>query len=125
MNDQITFMDYLWIQIDDDVVTVGVNETGIEELDDNFKVELPEEGSIVVPNEVCGEIVTDQGSLNLYSPLDGKIIETNGAVLDNNSLLKDDCYHDGWLFKIEVDNVEDLREFETQVDFENDVDELE
>lgn len=120
MEDLITYMDYLWLQINDDVITVGLNETGLDELDDSFSVELPEEGSIVVPNEVCGEIVTEQGSINLYSPIDGNIIETNEATTDNPSIIKDDNYHDGWLFKIEVDNVEDLRQLEE--DFENDED---
>jgi glycine cleavage system H protein len=116
MNDQITFMDYLWLQIDDDIITLGINELGVEELDDNFTLELPTEDSIVVPNEVCGEIITEQGSLNLYSPIDGKIIEINDTVNDNQSLIKDDCYHDGWLFKIEVDNIEDLRAFEEKLE---------
>lgn len=122
MNEQITFMDYLWIQIDDDVVTIGINETGVDELDDSYTVELPTEDSIVVPNEVCGEIVTEHGALNLYSPIDGKIIEINETVKDNPLLIRDDCYHDGWLYKIEVDNIEDLREFEEQPDEDDDED---
>ena len=120
MDDLITYMDYLWLQIDDDVITVGINEIGIEELDDNFNVELPDEGSIVVPNEVCGEVVTEQGSINLYSPIDGNIIEVNAAVIDNPSLIREDNYNDGWLFKIEVDNVEDLRQLEDDFDEDSD-----
>ena len=120
MEDLITYMDYLWLQINDDVITIGLNETGIDELDDAFTVELPEEGSVVVPNEVCGEIVTDQGSINLYSPIDGNVIEINTATTDNPSLIKDDNYHDGWLYKIEVDNVEDLRQLEDEFDTDED-----
>ena len=120
MNDQITYMDYLWLQIEDDVITIGLNETGVEELDDPYSIELPPEDSIVVPNEVCGEIVTEHGSLNLYSPVDGRIIEINDTVKDNHQLVRDDCYHDGWLFKIEVDNIEDLRQFEEQSDDQDD-----
>lgn len=120
MEDLITYMDYLWLQIDDDVITVGLNETGVDELDDAFTVELPEEGAIVVPNEVCGEIVTDQGSINLYAPIDGSIIEINTAAVDTPTVIKDDNYHDGWLFKIEVDNVEDLRQLEDGFDIDED-----
>jgi len=120
MEELITYMDYLWLQINDDVITVGINETGLDELDDNFTVELPEEGSIVVPNEVCGEIVTEQGSINLYSPIDGNIIEINTATTDNPTIVTDDNYNDGWLYKIEVDNVEDLRQLEDDFGQEDD-----
>ena len=120
MDDLITYMDYLWLQIDDDVITVGINETGLDELDDAFTVELPEEGAVVVPNEVCGEIVTDQGSINLYAPIDGHIIEINAATKDNPTIITDDNYNDGWLFKIEVDNVEDLRQLEDSFDEDED-----
>jgi len=120
MEDLITYMDYLWLQINDDVITVGLNETGVDELDEAFTVELPEEGAIVVPNEVCGEIVTDQGSINLYAPIDGSVIEVNIATTENPGIIKEDNYHDGWLFKIEVDNVEDLRQLEEEFDEDED-----
>lgn len=114
MNDYIEYMDYLWIFIEDDIITVGLNENGIDELDDTFTVELPEEDAILVPGEVCGELRTDQGSINLYSPVDGKVLEINSAAVDNPSLVLEDAYSDGWLFKIEVENIEDLRMFENE-----------
>ncbi len=113
--DLITYMDYLWLQINEDVITVGINETGVDELDD-FTVELPDDGAIVVPGEVCGELVTEQGSINLYTPLDGHIVEVNEAVIEDPQLIKEDCYNDGWLYKMEVDNVEDIRNLEDELE---------
>lgn len=110
MKDLITYMGYEWIMVEDGTVTIGINESGLEEFVEVNAANLPGENEEVVPDEVCGDLDTDQGPMNLYCPVEGSVIEINEAVIENPSLIMEDCYGDGWLFKVEAKNPEDLDE---------------
>lgn len=119
----IPFMGYEWIQIEDGTVTVGISEDGLTELGEISAINLPAEGEAVNPDEICGEIETDEGPMNLYSPVEGKIIEINGAVVENPSLLLEDPYGDGWLFRVEAEDADDLEDIDDEDDLDSDEDE--
>lgn len=106
----ITYMGYEWVLIDDGVVTIGINDQGLEEFTDINSLNMPTDGEEVITDEVCGELDTDQGPMNLYSPVEGSVVEINEAVIENPSLIMEDPYGDGWLFKVEPKNASDLDE---------------
>ncbi len=104
MSDIITYMGYEWISVVDGVVTIGINEDGASDLGDDITLHLPEEDDVVMPGKVCGEIETDSGTLNIYCPVAGTVLEVNEAVLENPELLLEDPTDEGWLFKVEADD---------------------
>jgi glycine cleavage system H protein len=104
----IPFLGYEWLQVEDGSVTVGISEEGLEELTEVSAINLPAEGEEVNPDEVCGEVETESGPLNLYSPVEGKVVEINAAVVENPQLLFEDPYGDGWLFRVEATDPDDL-----------------
>lgn len=109
-DDFIPFLAYEWLQVEDGSVTIGISEEGLEELTEVSAINLPAEGEEVGADEVCGEVETESGPLNLYSPVEGKVVEINAAVVENPQLLFEDPYGDGWLFRVEATNPEDLDE---------------
>jgi glycine cleavage system H protein len=109
-DETIPYMGYEWLQIEDDTITIGVTEEGLSELGDITAVNLPTENEEVVADEVCGEVDTADGPLNLYCPIDGKVVEINGAVIENPQLILEDPTGDGWLFRVEPDDPEALDE---------------
>lgn len=113
MKDLITYMGYEWIMIEDGVITIGINDQGLEEFAELNSANLPAEGDGVITDEVCGELDTDQGPMNLYSPIEGTVLEVNEAVVENPSLIMEDCYGDGWLFKVEAKDADDLDELQS------------
>ena len=106
----ITYMGYEWVRIDDGTITIGINEAGLDEFSEISAVNLPADQEEVIVDEVCGELDTDQGPMNLYSPVDGVVVEINEAVIENPSLIMEDPLGDGWLFKVEPKNASDLDE---------------
>jgi len=113
VKDLITYMGYEWIMIEDGVITIGINDQGLEEFAELNSANLPAEGDGVITDEVCGELDTDQGPMNLYSPIEGTVLEVNEAVVENPSLIMEDCYGDGWLFKVEAKDADDLDELQS------------
>lgn len=119
----IPFMVYEWLQVEDGSVTIGISEEGLEELAEVSAVNLPAEGDDIGADEVCGEIETESGPLNLYSPVDGKVVEINAAVVENPQLIFEDPYGDGWLFRVEAKNADDLDDLTDMDSGEDDSDE--
>jgi glycine cleavage system H protein len=115
----ITYMGTLWLQIENNTVTIGVNEDGLETITSITKVDLPQEGESVEGDEICGELETDDGPFNIFAPVSGQVVEINGAVLENPSLIVDDCYAEGWLLKIEAENADELTHLVTGASYEH------
>jgi len=108
MDDLINYMGYLWISSDDGVVTIGVDEEAVVDLTGDLGLSLPDQDDVVMPGKICGEIESESGTLNIYSPIAGTVLEINEAVLENPSLLLEDPMDEGWLIKIEAESTEKL-----------------
>lgn len=116
------FMGYLWVQRDEGVITIGINEEGLQDFEEITSVELPPEGEKIEEDVVLGTIETDDGPLDIYSPVAGTVLEVNSQVVDEPALIQEDPFEEGWLIKIEAD--EDFDEDEDEED-EDDEDEEE
>jgi glycine cleavage system H protein len=104
----LPFMGYQWLQIEDETVTIGISEEGLSELTEITAINLPSENEEVNPDEICAEIETDEGPLNIYSPIEGRVVEINSAVIENPKLIFEDSYGDGWLFRVEAADPDDI-----------------
>lgn len=119
-DDVRNYMGYLWIQQADGVVTIGVNEDGLEDFESITSIELPSEQEKVEAEAVIGTIETDDGPMDIYSPVSGTVIEVNSQVVEDPSIIMEDPYEEGWLVRIEAD--EDLDEDEDDEDDDDDDD---
>jgi len=117
-----TYMGYQWLQVEDDTLTIGVNEEGLSEISEITAVHLPAENEVVAADEICAEVETDEGPLNIYCPVDGKVVEINAAVVENPALITEDPFGDGWLIRVQA---EDPDELEEEMDDDEDDDEEE
>lgn len=110
-NEIITFMDNLWVSIEDNVLTIGVLESGLEDATEIYHVDLPTENSEIEGEEICGEVHTDDGPLNLYSPVAGTVLEVNSSIINNPKMLFEDSEGDCWLFKVDANDEDDIERF--------------
>jgi glycine cleavage system H protein len=119
------FMGYLWVQKENDVYTIGVSEEGLQEITEINSIELPGDGEEVDADVVIGSIETDDGTMDIYSPVSGKVVEVNSAVLEDPSIIQEDPA-DAWLVKIESEeDLEDEDEDDTDEDEEEEDEEWE
>ncbi len=118
------FMGYMWLLEEDGVITIGINEEGLADFEEISSIELPSEGDKVESDVVIGTIETDDGPLDIYSPVDGSVLEVNTAVIENPALIQEDCFDEGWLVRIEAEDAlsDDEEEDEDEDDEEDDGD---
>ncbi len=123
-DDVRNYMGYLWYRQEDGVITIGINEDGLEDFESISTVDLPAEQEEVDTETVIGSIETSDGPLDIYSPVDGTVIEVNTSVIDDPSLIMEDPYEEGWLVRIESsDDVDDEDEDEDDDDDDDEDDE--
>lgn len=120
-NDVRNFMGYMWIQEEDGIITIGINEEGLADFEEITSVDLPAENDKVEADEVCGTVETDDGPLDIYSPVSGTVLEVNSAVIDDPTLIQEDPFEEGWLIRVEAS--EDLDDEDEDEDDDDDEDE--
>jgi glycine cleavage system H protein len=91
-----------------DIVTVGLSDFAVKHLSDLVYIQLPETGEKVEQGERLGEIESVKAVSDINAPVSGTVVEVNSSVVENLDLIANDCYNDGWLVKIQM---EDSAEF--------------
>ncbi len=96
-----------WVHVDRDakgqkIATIGISHFAVEALTDLVYIELPEVGRRVKAGESFGEIESVKAVSDLYSPVDGEIVEVNGSLADHLEQFHDDPYGAGWIVKIKM-----------------------
>jgi len=95
--------DHEWLKIDGDIVTVGITDFAQNSLGDIVYVELPEVGDSVDSGDSIGNIESVKAVAELYCPVSGEVVETNGDLEDQPELTNSSPFENGWMLKIKVD----------------------
>lgn len=87
----------------------GVAKVGLDDLllhiTGEVKIhQLKNHGENIRKGEILAEIDQNGRSLNIFSPISGKILSSNSVLEMNNELLIQDPYGKGWLFDIKPTN---------------------
>ena len=112
-----------WVRINDDgTVTIGISEHAQEQLGDLVFVETPEVDMQCEPEQAVAVVESVKAASDLYAPISGKIIDTNGALADSPELINDSPYEDGWIFKMQPDDISEVENLMDPDDYSNMVD---
>lgn len=90
-----------WIEdLGDGTARIGITDFAQGELGDIVFVELEEPGFSMNRDDVFGTIEAVKTVSELFSPVDGEILEWNEKLEDDPELVNHDPYGEGWLVKI-------------------------
>src|SRR5262249_31808697 len=92
-----------WAFLEKNVVTVGITKFAADQLTDITFIELPDVGDHVFANQEFGNIETVKAVSDLYSPVDGEVVEVNSALEEEPAGVQEDPFGKGWLVKIRVE----------------------
>lgn len=106
-----------WVRVEDDgVVTVGISDHAQALLGDLVFVELPEVGTELAAGDECCVVESVKAASDVYMPISGEIIEINETLVDEPEIINAAPYDNGWLFKVQpsdVDEVDELLDADT------------
>lgn len=100
--------DHEWLNVADDIATVGITHHAQDALGDVVFVDLPEVGAKLDAKAVAGVVESVKAAADVYMPVSGEVTEVNEALRDAPSLANTDPLGAGWFFKVKLSNPAEL-----------------
>lgn len=94
--------DHEWIRVEGNIGTVGVSDHAQRQLGDVVYVELPELGRTLAAKEQAAIVESVKAASEVYSPVSGKVVARNEALVDNPALVNEDAEDAAWFFRLEL-----------------------
>jgi glycine cleavage system H protein len=107
-----------WVLVEGNVATVGITDYAQDQLGDIVFVELPAVGDKVSKEDAFGVVESVKAVSDIYAPVSGKVVEVNDDLPENPEMLNEDAYGDGWIIKIEMNDLEELQDLMTAAEYE-------
>lgn len=92
-----------WIDVEDDVATVGITEYAQSQLGDIVFVELPEVGAMIEQGKDAAVVESVKAASDVYAPITGEVTETNAALEEDPALVNSSPEDAGWFFKMTIE----------------------
>ncbi len=100
-----------WLRLEDDgSVVIGITDHAQEALGEPVYVEQPEDGMTLEKGDACIVIESVKAASDVYAPISGKLVETNGALVDSPELVNQSPYEEGWLVRIDPSDPAEMDE---------------
>jgi len=98
-----------WVKVEGDIGIVGITDYAQDKLGDIVFLEEANIGKKVKSGEVVISIESVKAAADIHSPLTGEIVEVNKEAVQNPTIINEDPYGKGWLFKIKIENKDELK----------------
>ena len=100
--------DHEWVNVQDDVATIGITDFAQGELGDIVYVEIETVGDELKQEEVFGTVEAVKTVSDLFMPLSGEVIEFNESLEDDPEQVNEDPYEKGWIIKLRINDLSEL-----------------
>ena len=110
MGTRLYSKEHEWIDVDNDIGTVGISDHAQEQLGDVVFVELPETGRDVVRNEELCVVESVKAASEVYAPVSGEVVDVNDRLDSDPAGVNADPYGSGWFVRIRIADAGELDE---------------
>lgn len=100
--------DHEWLLVEGDIATVGITDYAQEQLGELVFVELPDVGKSLTKGDTAVVVESVKAASDVYSPIDGEVTETNGALTGDPTLVNSAPAGEGWLWKMKLSDKSQL-----------------
>ena len=100
--------DHEWLQVDGDVVTVGITDYAQSQLGDVVFIELPKVGRALKKAEAAAVVESVKAASDVYAPITGEVLEINDALVAEPAMVNSDADGKAWFFKLKLADKSEL-----------------
>ena len=98
-----------WLRDEGGQATIGLTDYAQSQLKDIVYVDLPEVGSEFEKEESMRVVESVKTVADIFSPITGKVVETNHTLKDSPQFINEDPYGKGWIIKMEIKDKGELK----------------
>jgi glycine cleavage system H protein len=102
--------EHWWVKIEGRKARMGITQRVADFLTLITNVELPKLGDEIKLGDTIGIIESQKTTVDLSSPLSGKVLEVNKSIIKDPLPLVFDPYGEGWMIVIELSNPKESEE---------------
>ena len=102
-----------WVKLEGETAIVGITNHAQESLGDIVFVDLPAVGKEVKAKEELCVIESVKAASDIYSPIDGEVLEVNENLSNDASIVNQDAENEGWIFKLKVSDISQVNNLMT------------
>ena len=117
--------EHTWVKIDDKLAVVGITDYGQDQLGTVVYIELPQKGDFVDAGDKVASIESLKATVDIFSPLTGKITNINDDLNNEPDLINSEPYTSGWLYEIEMKDLSEVEDLLTAEDYKKYLEEIE
>lgn len=109
-----------WITlVQENTGRVGISEHAQEALGDVVHVQSPDIGQRFKQFDEVGAIESVKAASELMTPVSGEISSVNTKLEDKPGLVNSDCYGEGWLFEVKLEDSKELSNLMNEDQYKN------
>lgn len=102
-----------WLTVEGETATIGITQHAADQLGEIVFVEQKETGDEFEKGADIGVIESVKAASEIYAPVDGQVVETNGSLEDNPGALNESPEGDAWIYKIKLSDISQLDDLMT------------
>src|SRR5580765_6387241 len=111
--------DHEWVRVEGDTAVIGITDHAQEQLGDVVYVELPKTGEEFAAHDSFGSVESVKAVSEIFTPLAGKVSETNDSINDEPKKVNNDPYGDGWMIKMKMTTAREVDSMLTAAEYED------
>lgn len=92
---------HIWVDVKDDVATIGITDYAQERLGAVLFVNLPNVDDEITESQTFGDIESVKTVSDLIAPMSGKVVECNEVLFDDPNLINASPF-ENWLIKVKI-----------------------
>ncbi|MBW1997584.1 MAG: glycine cleavage system protein H [Deltaproteobacteria bacterium] len=95
---------HFWVKEEGDLFLMGLDDFGQKMAGEIVYVQLPPEGKRLKAGKSFAKMESGKWLGKIYAPVNGELVEINEELETNPTLINEDCYGEGWMYKIRPDD---------------------
>lgn len=111
-----------WVKVDGDIAEIGITDYAQQELGDLVYAEAEPVDSEIAKGDVLASIESVKMATDVFTPVDGTIIEANEEIEEAPEKLNEAPY-DTWIARVKMSNPDQVNELMSAADYEKVVNE--
>jgi len=97
-----------WVRAEGNEGVIGITDFAQKSLGDVVFVDIDTEGETLTAGERFGTVEAVKTVSDLFIPIDGKVVAVNPILETAPETVNKDPYGEGWMIRIQINNLGDL-----------------
>jgi len=96
---------HYWVRVEDDILVMGMDDFARQMAGDIVYIQIPFAGKKLKIGKKFAQVESGKWLGKVYAPVNGELIEGNEALETEPTLINQDCYNAGWMYKIKPNDM--------------------